>query len=126
MNLYESGLLKGIDTVIIRVSNYENSKNWYEEKLGLSPIWDDPAMKLVVLDTKSPVSITLWQTEKKINVEEDSASYPIFGTSNAYSLHEQLRKLDVKISGIIKDDHVTWFKFYDPDGNVLEACQPNG
>lgn len=125
MSLFESGLLRGIDTVIIRVSNYETSKKWYEEKLGLSPIWDDPAMKLVVLDTKSPVSITLWQTEKKINVEEDSASYPIFGAGNAYSVHEELKKLDVKTSGIIKDDHVTWFKFYDPDGNVLEACQPN-
>jgi len=125
MNLYESGLLKGIDTVIIRVSNYENSKNWYEEKLGLSPIWDDPAMKLVVLDTKSPVSITLWQTEKKINVEEDTAAYPIFRTGNAHALHEELKKLKVRTSEIIKDDHVTWFKFYDPDGNVLEACQPN-
>lgn len=125
MNHFESGLLQGIDTIIIRVSNYETSKNWYQEKLGLTVIWDDPTMRLVVLDTKSPVSITLWQTDKKINVEEDTVSYPIFRTSNAHSLQEELKKRQVKTSDIIHDDHVTWFKFYDPDGNVLEACQPN-
>ena len=54
--------LQGIDTVIIRVSDISLSKQWYVNKLGLTVIWDDPAIKLVVLDTGSPVSLTLWQT----------------------------------------------------------------
>lgn len=41
-------ILQGIDTVIIRVSDIIVSKKWYEEMLGLNPVWDDPNMRLVV------------------------------------------------------------------------------
>ncbi|HJY21332.1 MAG TPA: VOC family protein, partial [Hanamia sp.] len=57
-------LLQGIDTVIVRVSNIETSKEWYLEKLGLALLFEDAKMKLVVLDTNSPTSLTLWQTEQ--------------------------------------------------------------
>jgi hypothetical protein len=58
-----SKLLQGIDTVIVRVSNIETSKEWYLVKLGLALLFEDAKMKLVVLDTNSPTSLTLWQTE---------------------------------------------------------------
>ena len=74
----ENKLLQGIDTVIIRVSDIEVSKDWYQEKLGLLPVWDDPQMHLVVLDTNSATSLTLWQTKKKISIDQETASYPIF------------------------------------------------
>ena len=59
MESKEKILLEGIDTVIIRVSNIVISKEWYINKLGLSPIWEDALMNLVVLDTNSPTSLTL-------------------------------------------------------------------
>ena len=34
----ENKLLQGIDTVIIRVSDIEVSKDWYQEKLGLTSL----------------------------------------------------------------------------------------
>lgn len=116
-------LLQGIDTVIIRVKDIYASKEWYEKKLGLKPVWDDAALALAVLDTKGPTSLTLWQTPHKISVEKETASYPIFRTPDVATLRMELLSRQVTTSDIITDQHVSYFFFYDPDGNVLEACQ---
>ena len=119
----ENKLLQGIDTVIIRVSDIEISKDWYQKKLGLLPVWDDPKMNLVVLDTNSATSLTLWQTKKKISIHQETASYPIFKTPDASALREALIISGIQVGEIIQDIHVKYFFFYDPDGNILEACQ---
>ena len=119
----ENKLLQGIDTVIIRVSDIEISKDLYQEKLGLLPVWDDPQMHLVVLDTNSATSLTLWQTKKKISIDQETASYPIFKTPDASALREALIVSGIQVGEIIQDIHVKYFFFYDPDGNILEACQ---
>ena len=71
-------LLQGIDTVIVRVSNISSSKEWYLQKLGLVLLFDDDKMKLAVLDTNGPTSLTLWQTDKTIFINREKASCPIF------------------------------------------------
>ena len=119
----ETKLLQGIDTVIIRVSDIEISKDWYQVKLGLLPVWDDPQVNLVVLDTNSATSLTLWQTKKKISIHQETASYPIFKTPDASALREALILSGIQVGEIIQDEHVKYFFFYDPDGNILEACQ---
>jgi catechol 2,3-dioxygenase-like lactoylglutathione lyase family enzyme len=116
-------LLQGIDTVIVRVSNIETSKEWYVTKLGLAALFDDPNMKLVVLDTNSPTSLTLWQTGQTVVINRDTASYPIFRTPDAEALRQEIISRGIEAGEIIQDDYVRYFYFYDPDGNVLEACQ---
>jgi len=116
-------LLQGIDTIIVRVSNIAASKKWYSEKLGMALLFEDDKMKLAVLDTKSPTSLTLWQTKKTVSVNRDTASYPIFKTPNADALKKELSKRGIEVGEIIQDDYVKYFFFYDPDGNILEACQ---
>lgn len=116
-------LLQGIDTVIIRVSDVNLSKKWYSEKLGLTPIWDDSNLKLVVMDTGSPTSLTLWQTEEKIHRNKNTASYPIFRTLDAKASRNGLLNIGVDVSEIIEDEVVKFFQIYDPDGNILEACE---
>lgn len=115
--------LLGIDTIIIRVSNIEISKIWYQEKLCLKPIWDDPNLKLVVFDTGGPTSLTIWQTDKVIQNNKDTSSYPIFRTLNANTARHELEEKEVNVGEVIDDGFVNYFFFYDPDGNVLEACQ---
>lgn len=115
--------LQGIDTIIIRVSNIDISKKWYQEKLDLKLIYDDPKIKLVVLDTGCPTSLTLWQTEKVIQNNPETSSYPIFRTHDANKTHKELMKKGVKVGEVINDHVVIYFHFYDPDGNILEACQ---
>lgn len=116
-------ILQGIDTVIIRVSDIIVSKKWYEEKLGLNPVWDDPKMRLVVMDTDAPTSITLWQTNSEIKNNKDTASYPIFRVIDADESRNELIDRGVNVSEIIEDEVVRYFQIFDPDGNVLEACQ---
>ena len=116
-------LLQGIDTVIVRVKDIKASKKWYEEKLGLRSLWDDPVSELAVLDTKSPTSLTLWQTAQKISINKETASYPIFRTPDAASLRQELLNRQVIAGDVITDHLVSYFFFYDPDGNILEACQ---
>jgi catechol 2,3-dioxygenase-like lactoylglutathione lyase family enzyme len=116
-------LLQGIDTVIIRVSNIEISKDWYLNKLGLTSVWDDAKLKLAVLDTNSATSLTLWQTDQALHINKHTTSYPIFRTQNAVSLRQELATRGVELGEVIEDDYVKYFFFFDPDGNVLEACE---
>lgn len=118
-----SKLLQGIDTIIVRVKDIELAKEWYQTRLGLPAVWNDPVAKLVVLDTFGPTSLTLWQTDKPIAVNKDTASYPIFRTPDALALQQDLKVRGIQVDELITDDHVTYFFFYDRDGNVLEACQ---
>ena len=115
--------LQGIDTVILRVSDIERSKEWYTQKLGLNAIHQDEKLGLVVLDTFSPTSLTIWETEEKIEPNPRTTTYPIFSTIDAKDAHAQLKKRDVNVGEIITDHVVTYFTFYDPDNNVLEVCQ---
>lgn len=119
-------LLQGIDTIIVRVSDIELSKNWYQEKLSFKAIYEEPALNLVVLDTNGPTSITLWQTEKAIQSNKETASYPIFKTQDAEQANQTLKANGVETGDVIDDGFVRYFHFYDPDGNVLEACEVHG
>ena len=118
-----NNLLQGIDTVIIRVSDIERSKEWYQSKLGLNPIYEDAQMGLVVIDTKGPTSLTLWKTEHKVDNNKQATSFPIFKTPDAKALQEHLLSKHVNAADLNEDESVKYFQFYDPDGNVLEACE---
>lgn len=117
--------LQGIDSIIVRVSNLEISRKFYQEKLDLTPIFEDPNLKLVIFDTDSPTSLTIWQTDKLIRNNKETSSYPIFKTTNAGNARQELKEKGVQVEELINDNFVEYFLFYDPDGNVLEACQVN-
>ncbi len=123
MDTNQESLLQGIDTVIVRVSDIARSKEWFVRKLGLSMAWEDEEMKLIVLDTNSAVSLTLWQTDEPIHLNKMTASYPIFRTSDAEALRAKLVGNGVTADEIVVDAHVKYFQFFDPDGNVMEACE---
>lgn len=114
---------QGIDTVIVRVSDILNAKQWYQDKLGLTMVWDDSCPRLIFLDTGSPTSLTLWQTDEKIEHIRGTASYPIFRTLHAETTIKELQDNGVLVGEVIVDGPVQYFLFYNPDGNVLEACQ---
>jgi len=115
--------LQGIDTIIVRVSDVEISKKWYQEKLDLQPIWDDPDLKLVVFNTGGPTSLTIWQTEKTIKNNPHTSTYPIFRTIDANTANQELKDKGINVGDVINDGFVNYFFFYDPDGNIFEACQ---
>ena len=121
-----TNLLQGIDTVIVRVSDVTFSKGWYREKLFFQVIYEEPSLNLAVLDTNGPTSLTLWQTDEPIQINKDTASYPIFKTPEAEKARQALQESGVRTGEVVDDGFVKYFFFYDPDGNVLEACQVHG
>lgn len=123
MNRQTAPILHGIDTIILRVSDINFSKNWYREKLSFKITYEEPALMLAVLDTGGPTSITLWQTSKPIQSRKETAAYPIFKTPDAEVARQQLKDNDVTTDEVVDDGFVKYFQFYDPDGNILEACQ---
>ena len=119
----DNHFLQGIDTVILRVSDVDKSKEWYTEKLGLKALHEDEKLRLVVLDTFSPTSLTIWETDEKIEPNPRTSTYPIFRTVDAKDAHAQLKKRNVNVGDLTTDHAVTYFTFYDLDNNVLEVCQ---
>jgi catechol 2,3-dioxygenase-like lactoylglutathione lyase family enzyme len=115
--------LQGIDTVILRVSDIEKSKKWYTEKLGLKEIYMDEKLRLVVLDTFSPTSLTIWETGERIEPNPQTTTYPIFRAIDAKDAHGQLKDRNVNVGELTTDHAVTYFTFYDLDDNVLEVCE---
>ncbi|HJW16798.1 MAG TPA: VOC family protein [Flavisolibacter sp.] len=116
-------LIQGIDTIIVRVSDIERAKAWYQDNLGFSIAWQDDDIKLVVLDTNGATSLTLWQTHKQLVGDKDVSTYPIFKTADARLLRKELQDRSIQVEQLVEDEHVSYFFFFDPDGNVLEACE---
>lgn len=116
-------LFDGIDTIIIRVTDLKKSVKWYKQNLGLEIIFEDTSLHLAVLDSGSEVSITLWETTEKIITNRNTATYPIFKSSNASRDYSILQMRKVKVDELHEAEGITFFNFYDPDGNILEACE---
>jgi catechol 2,3-dioxygenase-like lactoylglutathione lyase family enzyme len=117
--------LSRVDTVILRVRDAEASACWYVETLGFQVIYEDPAEGLVVLGGSEGSPLTLWQ----LKLGEVPAGggvptcYPVLASGDAASDHETLSALGVPAGRLEEGPGVTWFRFQDPDGNTLEACQ---
>ena len=116
-------LILGIDTIILRVSDLNNSVDWYTNNLGFDRLFEDKDNKLTVLDTHGPTSLTLWESESVSAVNKNSDCYPIFKTTDAKQLRDRLLTLGVSSDELQEDDAIRFFNFYDPDGKILEACE---
>ena len=113
----------GIDTLVIRVSNIVSARKWYQEVMGLTPVWNDPDNNLIVLETGGMTSLTLWQTDDSIQSNKATSSYPIFKTTEIELARQHLQEKGVKVGDLIDETLLKYFFFYDEDGNMLEACQ---
>lgn len=121
--MYNNPLFEGIDTIILRVADVDRSKTWYQEKLGLLVLFEDLPLRLVVMETFGPTSLTLWQTDHPVVINPETSAYPIFSSRDAVDARARLQSMGVQTDDLVADDAVRYFRFYDPDGNVLEACE---
>jgi len=120
---FEDNRLQGIDKVIIRVFDIARSRDWYKTILGFEESLEDLKYKLIVFDTGSPTSLTIWETDRNIAIEKETTTYIIFKTKDANAMRLELKNKGVLVDQLIEDDFVKYFFFYDLDGNILEACQ---
>ena len=120
-----AGVFKGLDTVLVRIRDVDESTRWYQEKLGFAAPYVDPAERLAVFDLGGTTSLTLWELkEKDTPVPADHARpFPIFSVADARETWSLLRERGVDFGEVIEGGGVVYFTFRDPDGNLLEACQ---
>jgi len=117
-------LFERIDTVILRVRDYEAAADWYAESLGLRAVHTDPVEGLVVLPFDGH-SLTLWQVKpgETLPPQGTCVPFPIFVAADVAALHAELQSRGVAVESIRNAGGVPFFSFWDLDGNRLEACQ---
>jgi catechol 2,3-dioxygenase-like lactoylglutathione lyase family enzyme len=112
----------GIDTVIIRVCDVVAASLWYTQRLGAEIVYDDAEQRLAVLEFANGSTLTLWQVDDGAAVAR-SSTYPILATSDARATHAALKAQEVAVEALHETPGVIYFRFTDPDGNPLEACE---
>ena len=120
----DAPLFERIDTIIVRVRDYEAAAEWYTERLGLQPTYIDPVQGLVVLPFDGH-SLTLSQLKpgEMLPPRGTCVPFPIFVTADAAVLHAELQARGVAVERVQDGGGVRSFAFWDLDGNRLEACQ---
>ncbi|WP_025029063.1 VOC family protein [Caldalkalibacillus mannanilyticus] len=113
-------LFKRIDTVFLRVKNFEEAINWYTNILGFELRWKEDVGGYAALNI-SETPLTLVREDQEKFVPSASAHFNFY-VENAEEAHQYLLKNDVEVGPIEKDGEVQWFWFKDPEGNRLEIC----
>lgn len=114
-----------VDTVILRVRDLEKSRAWYEGRLGLKPGFVGSKEKLVVYKVgQGDTTFTIHELKpiEKPTPENVAQAHPIFYSRDIKMDDETLEGRGIKLDPIHEDEAGAWFQFFDPDGNLLEAC----
>lgn len=121
----KAGIFSRLDTLIIRVKNIEESKNWYIENLGFFPVYSDDESKITVFDMAGTTTLTLWQLEEEGSggTKSPGNTYAVFNCENAEQVFKSLQKKGVAVDNFAASEDVSLFNFYDPDGNKFEAIE---
>jgi catechol 2,3-dioxygenase-like lactoylglutathione lyase family enzyme len=121
----DAGIFTRLDTVLLRVRDFQISKAWYEEKLGFVASYVSEEEKLAVFDMGGATSFTIWQLEpgEQLVTGGSNGTFPIFLAEDAMSARERMRSMNIEVEDILESGGVFSFGFFDPDGNRLEVCQ---
>lgn len=123
----KAGIFNRLDTIIVRVKNLEESKNWYIENLSFFPVYSDEESKIVVFDLAGTTTLTLWQideNETPNNINRGN-TYAVFNCDNAEQIYKSLKKKGIVVDNFTTSEDVSLFNFYDPDWNKFEVIEIN-
>ena len=118
-------LFSKIDTVTIRVGDVVAAQSWYEDKLGLRPNYYDDEQRIVVMESDSETTFTLWEREPfdPPSPLGRRGTYPVLFTDNIEETHFALTGRGVNAEPIAgAPGEPRWFGFTDPDGNYIEVA----
>lgn len=121
------GLFKKFDLVSYFVSDWQKSKKFYSETLGLPVanfLTDEVGWMEFGPKDSTRLAINLWRGPEPFP-KHQGGGIVIFVVPDAYAAVEELRKRGVKCEDVIAvPQMVTYASFYDPDGNVLQVAGP--
>ncbi|QTC40032.1 VOC family protein [Bacillus sp. V3] len=113
----------GVMQTNVMVTDIVAAKNWYSEILQCKIEKDYGTTVVLSFGGGSPLG-TLCLIQDKEAAGRNHSTYPVLQISRKYkdTLYEKLREKEVKVEEA--PAHQSHFKFFDPDGNMLEAYSP--
>ncbi|MBM7586220.1 catechol 2,3-dioxygenase-like lactoylglutathione lyase family enzyme [Bacillus pakistanensis] len=121
---------KGLLQTNLQVRDIKSSVNWYVQKLQLIVIADYGTTVVLSFSNSSKYEGGIDETPVLCLIENkespiQSSTYPVLQISDnmCEKLYEHLQQNGVSVE--MNPTHHGHFKFYDPDGNVLEAFCPS-
>ncbi len=118
-------MITGFAVAYHNVKNFKKAKQWYQEKLGLTPDFGSDEMgwlEFCVGDSKTTVSINQIPKNSK-RVPQRQATI-VFRCDNIQQTVAELKKKGVKFQGKIEDvGPVLIATFSDPEGNVMQVVE---
>ncbi|HEY3344521.1 MAG TPA: VOC family protein [Anaerolineaceae bacterium] len=122
-----AGPLKKLVDVSYIVSDWQRSKKFYTETLGL-PVaaFMTDEVGWMEFGEKEDVHLAIMLSPGGAPVpHSDGGAIAVFGVDDAYAAVKDLRSRGVKCDDVIAIPHmVTFANFYDPDGNRLQVAGP--
>ncbi len=108
-----------LHTMLLRVKNLERSREWYEQKLGMTIFHEDRHYRVITLQGDSDNRITLWELSEGERLSEtfNETAYAVFNTPDTNADHRILAARGVEVTE--PDDTVLGVRFFwitDPDG----------
>jgi len=115
---------EGVYQVNIRVRDIKNAVNWYEEMLGLHVKKDyGGTVVLGVGEGQTAICLIELKEGEELPSADATGSYPVLQLAKE---HAETFKNVLRERGVTVDEEagLAHFKFYDPDGNGIEAYLP--
>ncbi|KAA0549080.1 VOC family protein [Bacillus sp. BGMRC 2118] len=111
-------LFKRIDTVFLKVNDFERAIDWYCSVLGFTLRWKESEGGYAALNIgETPLTLV----RSSVKVKESSVSFNFF-SPDIETAHHHLKMNHVKVEPIQDEGDVKWFRFYDLEENQLEVC----
>ncbi len=110
-------------TLAISVTDWEGSKAWYQDVLGLKLLYEVGEIGWCELETAVPgLTIGL---EKVQSVTPGTAVVPTLGVKDVHAARAALEEKSVRFDGETRTHEglVSLADFFDPDGNRLTIAQ---
>jgi catechol-2,3-dioxygenase len=114
-----SMLFKRIDTVFLKVKNFEKAIKWYSDVLGFSVRWVHEEGGYAALEI-GETPLTLVRANE--NFKPVMEAYFNFYVPDLNDVYKHLKSYDVEVTDIVDHGDVQTFDFKDPDGNTLSVC----
>ncbi len=121
------GLLKSLEIVSVPVSDWQRSKKFYGETLGLPVaafITDEVGWMEFGEKDQVHFAISMWNGPEPFP-KGDGGATVVFSVEDAYAAVDELRRRGVRCEDVEAiPQMVTYANFYDPDGTRLQVAGP--
>jgi catechol 2,3-dioxygenase-like lactoylglutathione lyase family enzyme len=118
-------LFQGINVVSIAVPDLPAARHFYSVVVGLGePVFDLPAAGWIEFAT-GVGSGNLAITSADSEAGPGRSTTVVLNTGDCFQACDELRRRGVRCDDpVVFPGYVTYFSFYDPFGNRLQACSP--